>query len=65
MVFESMFKIISNFIKDILNIETVVTNQKLALINIVKKYSSNAWGITCFSHYKEDLIKNLLYRKIF
>ena len=53
MVFESVFKIISNFNKDILNFETVITDQESALINIVNKYFPNTRRIACFFHYKE------------
>ena len=59
MLFDSVFKIISNFTKDIISFETVVTDQESALINIVNKYFPNTRRITCFFHYKEDLIRNL------
>ncbi len=38
MVFESIIKSKENFNKDLLNIETVVTELERELINIVKKY---------------------------
>ena len=40
-IFESVFRIITNFTEDILNFETDVIDQELALINIVKKYFPN------------------------
>lgn len=42
----------------ILNFETVVPDQESALINIVNKYFPNIRRITCFFHYKKDLIRN-------
>ena len=58
LVFESIIKIINSFDITDINIETVVTNQETALINIVYKYFPKTQRISCYFHYKSDIFKN-------
>ena len=59
MFFESIFKIFSNFNKNILLVETVVKNQEMDLINIIKKFFPKTQRISCFFHYKDELLANM------
>ena len=59
MFFESIFKIFSNFTKNNLLVETVEKNQEMALINIIKKFFPKTQRISCFFHYKEELLANM------
>ena len=58
-IFESLLRIIwSDKIEDI-NVQTIVTDQEIALVNNVKKYFPKSLRISCLFHYKQDLMKNL------
>ena len=39
--------------------ETIVTDQELALIKVIKKYFPNARQISCLFHYIQDILRNL------
>ena len=59
LVFESLIKIIwYNNLNDI-KVETIVTDQELALIKVIKKYFPNVLRISCLFHYKQDILRNL------
>ena len=45
-------------IKDI-NVQTIVTDQEIALVNVVKKFYPKSLRISCLFHYKQDLMRNL------
>lgn len=58
-IFESLLRIIwSEKIEDI-NVQTIVTDQEIALVNVVKKYFPKSLRISCLFHYKQDLMRNL------
>ena len=67
LVFESIINIIIKKNIDELNYETIVTDQEIALINVIKKYFPNSHRIACLFHYKQDILRNLktygLYKK--
>ena len=42
-----------------MNVETIVTDQEIVLVNIVKKYFPKSLRISCLFHYKQDLKRNL------
>jgi len=69
LVFESIINIIIKKNIDELNYETIVTDQEIALINVIKKYFPNSHRIACLFHYKQDILRNLktygLYKKKF
>lgn len=59
LVFESLIKIIwYNNLMDI-KVETIVTDQELALIKVIKKYFPNARRISCLFHCKQNILRNL------
>ena len=58
-IFESLLRIIwSDKIEDI-NVQTIVTDQEIALVNVVKKYFPKSLRISCLFHYKQDIMRNL------
>ena len=59
LVFESIINIIIKKNIDELNYETIVTDQEIALINVIKKYFPNSHRIACLFHYKQDILRNL------
>ena len=66
-VFESIIRnILKTSVCD-LNFETIVTDQELALINVIKKVFPKSQRISCLFHYKQDILRNLksygLYKK--
>lgn len=71
MLYKFAFKGIIDLLTDnnniTLKVETVVTDQEKALINVVNTYFPNAQRISCLFHYKQDILKNLksygLYNK--
>ena len=67
LIFQSLLNIIFKNNKDLIKFETIVTDQEIALINIVKKYFPNSQRIACLFHYKQDILRNLksygLYKK--
>ena len=69
LVFKSIIKIIIKKNLAEFNYETIVTDQEIALINVIKKYFPNSRRIACLFHYKQDMLRNLksygLYKKKF
>ena len=71
MLYETVFEgIIRNIFKISacdLNFETIVSDQELALINVIKKVFPKSQRISCLFHYKQDILRNLksygLYKK--
>ena len=67
LIFQSLLNIIFKNMKDLIKFETIVTDQEIALINIVKKYFPNSQRIACLFHCKQDILRNLksygLYKK--
>ena len=58
MVFQSVKKIITqNYIYK-LNIETITTDQELALINAINNNFENIQRISCWFHLKQDLFRD-------
>ena len=58
-IFESLLRIIwSGKIEDI-NVQTIVTDQEIALVNVVKKFFPKSLRISCLFHYKLYLMRNL------
>ena len=70
-IYKYAFSGIINLLKDgdkiSLKVETIVTDQEKALINIIKKFFPNSKRISCLFHYKQDILRNLktygLYNK--
>ena len=42
-----------------IEINSIVKDSELALVKNIKKYFINAKRITCFFHYKQDLLRNI------
>lgn len=42
-----------------IKVETIVTDQELALIKVIKKYFPNARRISCLFHCKQNILRNL------
>ena len=65
--FQSVIDIITSKRDFDLNIKTIITDSEKALINVIKKYFPNSQRISCFFHYKQDILRNLrnygLYKK--
>ena len=65
--FQSVIDIITSKRAFDLNINTIITDSEKALINVIKKYFPNSQRISCFFHYKQDILRNLrnygLYKK--
>jgi len=66
-IFNSVINIITNNRKIDLNILSIVSDSEKALINSIKKFFPNSLRISCYFHYKQDLIRNIklygLYKK--
>ena len=66
-VFESVINILTKMQYYELNIKTIVTDCESALVNAINKYFKKTQRISCFFHYKQDLIRNIrsygLYKK--
>ena len=57
--FRGLLDLLTDNNKINLHVETIVTDQEKALINIVKLYFPNTQRISCLFHYKQDILKNL------
>ena len=57
--FQSVIDIITSKRSFDLNIKTIITDSEKALINVIKKYFPNSQRISCFFHYKQDILRNL------
>ena len=66
-IFESLISIITDNNNLYLNVKYIITDNELALVNSIKKYFPQVIHISCFYHYKKDIIANLkkygLYKK--
>ena len=58
-VLENVNKIINDNNKYMILYETIVTDSEKALVNVIKKIFPNTQRISCYFHYKQDLIKNI------
>ena len=56
-VLENLNKIINDNNKYIIQYETIVTDSEKALVNVFKKIIPKTQRISCYFHYKQDLIK--------
>jgi len=67
LIFQSLLKIIFKNKMENIKFETIVTDQEIALINIVKKYFPKAKKIAFLFDFKQDILRNLksygLYKK--
>ena len=59
LVFHSLLRIVWHDNLEHILVETIVTDQEKALINMVKKYFPNSLRISCLFHYKQDILRNL------
>ena len=66
-IFSSIINIVTNNRKFDLNILLIVSDSEKALVNSIKKNFPNSLRISCYFHYKQDLIRNIkqygLYKK--
>ena len=66
-IFSSIINIVTNNRKFDLNILSIVSDSEKALVNSIKKNFPNSLRISCYFHYKQDLIRNIkqygLYKK--
>ena len=66
-IFSSIINIVTNNRKFDLNILLIVSDSEKALVNSIKKNFPNILRISCYFHYKQDLIRNIkqygLYKK--
>ena len=58
-IFESILDLITNNNVFKLEIETIVTDEEKALKIIINKYFPFSKRITCYYHYKENIIRNI------
>ena len=65
--FQSVIDLITSKRSFDLNIKTIIADSEKALINVIKKFFPNSQSISCFFHYKQDILRNLrsygLYKK--
>ena len=59
LVFQSILRIIWLDNRENIKVETIVTDQDKALINVINKYYPNSQRISCLFHYKQDILRNL------
>ena len=66
-VFESLYDIITENNNLVINVKYIITDSEYALVNNIKKYFPNTIHISCYYHYKKDIISNIkkygLYKK--
>ena len=67
-VFESLYDIITENNNLVINVKYIITDSEYALVNNIKKYFPNTIHISCYYHYKKDIISNIkkygLYKKM-
>ena len=60
LVFESVLSIITQYNKYKLSIHTIVTDSEIAFINVTNKFFPKSRRISCYIHYNQDLLRNIL-----